>query len=193
MSRRWLPTKAAAPVIPSRVHWTSGRTRCLVRRRARPRYRRLCGAGEVEEVGALGVVELERPGECLQHALRGPAHVSPLQARVVRNAHAGEDGDLFAAEPGHAASCRRSATPPAQGVIRARREVRNSRISFFVSTRPSVDPAVRSWGTLPVALSDRDSHCPASPCFSGRRRGRDHSASRFERKACHEAHFSRRT
>src|SRR4029079_16737026 len=32
-------------------------------------------------------------------------------------------------------------------------EVRKSRISFFVSTRPSVNPAVRSWGTLPVALS----------------------------------------
>jgi hypothetical protein len=31
------------------------------------RCRRLCSAGEVEEVGAFGVVELERPGQCLQH------------------------------------------------------------------------------------------------------------------------------
>ena len=69
-----------------------------------PRRRRLCGAGEVEEVGALGVVELERPGQCLQHALGGPAHVSALQARVVRHAHAGQDGDLLAAESGNAAT-----------------------------------------------------------------------------------------
>src|SRR5438874_3420461 len=33
MSRRWLPTNAAAPVVASRVHCTSGRTRCLARRR----------------------------------------------------------------------------------------------------------------------------------------------------------------
>src|SRR3954471_5665212 len=52
---------------------------------------RLGGAGEVEEVGALGVVELERSGQCLQHALGGAAHVSAFQARVVRSAHTGED------------------------------------------------------------------------------------------------------
>jgi hypothetical protein len=70
----------------------------------RPRWRGVCGAGEVEEVGALGVVELERPGQCLQHALGGPAQVSALQAGVVRNAHAGQDGDLFAAQSGNATS-----------------------------------------------------------------------------------------
>ena len=69
---------------------------------ARRRSRRLCGAGEVEEVGALGVVELERAGQGLQHALRDAAHVAAFEAGVVRNAHAGQDGDLLAAESGHA-------------------------------------------------------------------------------------------
>jgi hypothetical protein len=50
---------------------------------------RLGGAGEVEDVGALGVVELERPGQCLQDALGGAAHVSAFKARVVLDAHAG--------------------------------------------------------------------------------------------------------
>jgi hypothetical protein len=53
---------------------------------ARRRSRRLCGAGKVEEVGALRVVELERAGQRFQHALRNPAHVSALEAGVVRNA-----------------------------------------------------------------------------------------------------------
>jgi hypothetical protein len=65
---------------------------------------RLGGAGEVEEVGALGVVELERPGQCLQDALGGAAHVSAFKARVVLDAHAGQHGDLFAAQPGNATS-----------------------------------------------------------------------------------------
>src|SRR5947209_4199677 len=56
------------------------------------------GASEVEEVSALGVVELERSGQCLQHAFGDAAEVSALQAGVVGNAHAGQDGDLFAAQ-----------------------------------------------------------------------------------------------
>ena len=65
-------------------------------------WRRLCGAGEVEEVGALSLVELERPGERLEHALGDAADVTALQARVVRDADAGQDGDLFAAQSGYA-------------------------------------------------------------------------------------------
>ena len=70
---------------------------------ARPRRRWVCGAGEVEEVGAFGVVELERAGECAQHALGDPVHVAALEAGVVRDAHPGQDGDLLAAESGNAA------------------------------------------------------------------------------------------
>src|SRR4051795_1900925 len=70
----------------------------------RPRPGRLGGAGEVEQVGALGVIELERAGQRVQHALGGAAHVSALQAGVVRDAHAGQDGDLPAAQSGNAAT-----------------------------------------------------------------------------------------
>ena len=37
------------------------------------------GSGEVEEVSALGVVELERASQRLQHALRNTVHVAALQ------------------------------------------------------------------------------------------------------------------
>ena len=63
----------------------------------RPRSARLCGSGEVEEVGAFGVVELERAGQCLQDALRDAVDVAAFQAGVVRNADARQDGDLLAA------------------------------------------------------------------------------------------------
>ena len=46
---------------------------------ARPRRRRVGGAGEVEQVGSLGLVELKRAGQRLQHALRRPR--SCLRAR----------------------------------------------------------------------------------------------------------------
>src|SRR4051812_44903870 len=55
-------------------------------------------------MGALGVVELERAGQRVQHALGGAAHVSALQAGVVRDAHAGQDGDLLAAQSRNAAT-----------------------------------------------------------------------------------------
>ena len=65
------------------------------------------GAGEVVEVGALGLVELERLGERFQHALRDTADVAALEALVVVDADAGERGDLLAPQPGDA--------PPAMG------------------------------------------------------------------------------
>jgi hypothetical protein len=54
-------------------------------------------------VGALGVVELQRAGERLEHALGDSPDVAALEAGVVRDAHAGEDGDLLAAQSGNAA------------------------------------------------------------------------------------------
>ena len=117
-----------------------------------PRYRRLRGAREVEEVGTLGVVELERPRQCLQHALRDPAHISALQAGVVRNAHAGQDGDLLPAEPGHAATAEGD-QPRLLG--RDPGTARRQEVSdlLFRVHEISVDAAPRHWGTLPVALS----------------------------------------
>src|SRR4051795_12527072 len=56
------------------------------------------GASKVEEVSALGVVELERSRQRLKHAFGDAAQVSAFQAGVVRNADAGQDSDLFAAQ-----------------------------------------------------------------------------------------------
>jgi hypothetical protein len=52
-------------------------------------------------VSTLGVVEPERPGQRLKHAFGDAAHISAFQARVVGNAHTGQDGDLFAPQPRH--------------------------------------------------------------------------------------------
>ena len=75
----------------------------LGRPAARRRPDGVGGAGEVEEVSALGVVELQRASQRLEDAVRGPGEVAALEAGVVGGAHAGEDGDLLAAQPGHAA------------------------------------------------------------------------------------------
>ena len=50
---------------------------------------------------ALGVVEQERGGERVEDLLRGAGGAAPLQARVVVDAHAGEHGDLLAAQAGN--------------------------------------------------------------------------------------------
>ncbi len=85
------------------------------RRRRRGRAAgRLRRAGEVKEVRALGVVELQRPGQRLQHALGDAAQVAAFESRVVRGADAGQEGDLFAAQPRNPAGHRRSAGPPAR-------------------------------------------------------------------------------
>jgi hypothetical protein len=41
------------------------------------------GTGQVEEVRALGVVELERPGQRFQHELGDAADLAALQAPIV--------------------------------------------------------------------------------------------------------------
>ena len=61
------------------------------------------GAGEIKEVRALGVVELERARERFQHELGDAADVAALQSLVVLDAHTGERGDLLAAQAWHAA------------------------------------------------------------------------------------------
>jgi hypothetical protein len=63
----------------------------------------LRGAGEVEQVRALGVVELQRARQRFEHAVRRPGQVAALQARVVGDAHAGQHRDLLAAQARDAA------------------------------------------------------------------------------------------
>ena len=62
------------------------------------------GAGEVEQVGAFGLVELQRPGQRVEHAGGGAGDLAALEPGVVLDAQPGEGGDLAAAQPGHPAA-----------------------------------------------------------------------------------------
>jgi hypothetical protein len=55
-------------------------------------------------VRALGVVELQGSGQGFEHSLRDPSQAAALQPRVVLDADAGEEGDLFPAEASDAAA-----------------------------------------------------------------------------------------
>jgi hypothetical protein len=70
---------------------------------ARGRPDGLAGAGEIEQVRALGVVELQRPGQCFEDAVGGAGELAALEAGVVRGADAGQDRDFLAAQAGDAA------------------------------------------------------------------------------------------
>ncbi len=63
----------------------------------------LCGAGEVEQVGAFGLVELECAGDAFQHGVGGAGEVPAFHPDVVVDAHAGQQRDLLAAQPFDAA------------------------------------------------------------------------------------------
>ena len=66
-----------------------------------PRRDRARGARQIEEVRALGVVELQRPGQRFEHELGDAADLAALQAPVVVGADAGQRRDLLAAQAGH--------------------------------------------------------------------------------------------
>ena len=53
-------------------------------------------AGEVEEVGPFGLVELEGGTQRLQHGLGDTGQVPPFESGVVVGADTGEEGDLLA-------------------------------------------------------------------------------------------------
>jgi len=89
---------------------------------------------EVEEVCSLGLVELKRTSERFQNGLRSARHIAALEARVVIDADPGEERDFLPAEPWNTPLTAEVRRPDCSGVILARLEVRNSRISFLVST-----------------------------------------------------------
>ena len=62
----------------------------------------LARAGEVEQVGPFGLVELQGAGQGLQHRLGDAGEVAALQPGVVVGADPGEQGDFFATQTGHA-------------------------------------------------------------------------------------------
>ena len=59
------------------------------------------GAGEVEQVGAFGFVELQGAGDGFEDAVGDTGEVAALEPGVVVDAHPGEHGDLFASQAGH--------------------------------------------------------------------------------------------
>jgi hypothetical protein len=74
----------------------------LLRRAApRPGTGARC-AGQAEQVGTFGLVELQGLGERVQHAVRHALGVAALQPRVVLDAHTGQQGGLLAAQAGDA-------------------------------------------------------------------------------------------
>ena len=56
------------------------------------------GLGQVEQVGPLGVVELEGMGDGVQHTGRDPGQGASLELGVVLDAHPGQGGDFAAAQ-----------------------------------------------------------------------------------------------
>ena len=92
----------AAASIWSRRRCTTGRIRVPGRTRA-PRCQRARGAGEIEEVRAFGLIELERPPQRFEHELGDAADMAALQTPVVVDTDAGEGGDLLSTQPGNAA------------------------------------------------------------------------------------------
>ena len=87
------PSRATRRTVLARAHRGGA-----ARRRAGP-----AGSREVVQVGALVVVELERPRERLDHRLARVRALALLQARVVGRADAGELGEFLAPQPGHPA------------------------------------------------------------------------------------------
>lgn len=62
------------------------------------------GLGQMQEMGALGVVQLQRAGDGLEDGGGGTGQVAPFEFRVVLDAHVGQCGDLTPAQSGHAPS-----------------------------------------------------------------------------------------
>ena len=79
------------------------RSHLLRRRRPAGRVLGVRGAREVDQVVVLGLVELQGRAHGVEHVLRHAAGVAALEARVVLDADAGEEGDLLAAQAGNPA------------------------------------------------------------------------------------------
>ena len=77
-----------------------GRTRCPGRSSTPRRGDRFESAGEIEQVRALRLVELQGAGERSEDAVGDAGHVAALDPGVIGDADASQDGDLLAAQPG---------------------------------------------------------------------------------------------
>jgi hypothetical protein len=68
------------------------------------------GVRQVQQVGALGVIELQHAGDCFEDGRGDAGEIASLEFGVVLDAHVGQRSDLTAAQPGHtpSGSCRQS-------------------------------------------------------------------------------------
>ena len=71
----------------------------LLGRPRSPCWDRACGAGQVEEMRTLGVVELERPRQRVEDQFGDAADLAALQAAVVVRTDARQGRDLFTTKP----------------------------------------------------------------------------------------------
>jgi hypothetical protein len=153
------------------------------------------GACEVEEVDPLGLVELQCPGDGVEHAVRGAVDVAALELGVVVDADRGEVGDLLAAQAGtRRGASGATSTPALSGVTFARRDTRNSRTSLRRSTHGMLRRGVLAappTGRATALRSRHDgddaprSHRDHDDRPRRRRAGRGHpaAAARIERRA----------
>jgi hypothetical protein len=153
----------------------------------RPRRGWVCGASEVKEVSAFGVVELERAGERAQDTLGDPIHVAALEAGVVRDADPGQDGDLLAAQSRNATRAIRGQPDLVRGDPRPAGGQELADLAPGVHNS-RVDPPARGWETLSAPLSTR-TLTSRDPVLSWSRP----ACCTTKEPRCHEAHFTRRT
>ena len=103
-SSRSLPTIAGLVVIASSVHCRPGRTvQCSVAGAAQDSVGAVRLAGETQQVGPFGVVELQGAGQRVEHAGGDAGQGAAFELGVVLDAHLGQRGDLAAPQTRHAA------------------------------------------------------------------------------------------
>ena len=104
-------------------------------------------------MGALGVVELQCPGERLEHAVRGATDVPALEPPVIVDPHPGQSGHLLAPKAGNAPPAVSGQARLLGGDPRPPYDARNSAISSEVLIDGSLEPIRHGWEALPVPLS----------------------------------------
>jgi hypothetical protein len=102
MSSRPLRMNAGLPAMASKNALHAGADTSGSGPPAGARRAGIGGAGEIEQVGPLGVVELQGAAERVEHALRDPGEVPAFEAGVVVDAHSGQQGEFLPAWVGYA-------------------------------------------------------------------------------------------
>jgi hypothetical protein len=178
MSRRALPTNAAAPVIASRVHWTSARTRCLGgRRRGRPavgwaararskRWARSASSSSSARASASSTLPetrscLPAPGACSRERSRRPGRRPPRGGARHPARAVGAQPGVLGCDPGAAGG----------------EELADLLLRVHEMQRKPGCPLLGDTASTPL---NRDSHVPRSRAFLDEAKGR-HRHERLQR------------